>query len=266
MLTLINIICIFNIPTVSINRRSVFLLRRIEMYISKDGDIRKQELLDAAFELFCENGYDKTSVNSIIEKVGVSKGAFYYYFKSKKEVMDTLIIQEVEKLIPPIQALADNDTMTAVEKMNELVNIAQSFRINNAEKHKSIHEMLYLHEDRESEKRMLREMEEKVSPHYTKIIEQGIKEGTIHTDYPDLFTDFIFAMRGSLSEYLTQFYMNPETIKDNIDLIQRKAEFFTDCVERVLGMEKGTIQFVDLLVKQVDAIYKIYINKTKNNK
>jgi len=56
------------------------------MRISKDGDIRKQELLDAALQLFYEKGYEKTSVNDIIEKVGVSKGAFYYYFKSKEEV------------------------------------------------------------------------------------------------------------------------------------------------------------------------------------
>ena len=58
--------------------------------ISKDYDVRKQEFLDAAQKLFYEQGYDQTSVNTIIDAVGVSKGTFYHYFKSKEDLLDAL--------------------------------------------------------------------------------------------------------------------------------------------------------------------------------
>ena len=38
----------------------------------------KQEILDAAWELFDKNGYEKTTVNDIIKKANTSKGGFYY--------------------------------------------------------------------------------------------------------------------------------------------------------------------------------------------
>ena len=44
----------------------------------------KQEILDAAWELFDKNGYEKTTVNDIIKKANTSKGGFYYYFKAKE--------------------------------------------------------------------------------------------------------------------------------------------------------------------------------------
>ena len=42
--------------------------------------------MSAAAELFVRDGYEKTSVNGIVEKAGCSVGAFYGHFKSKQEL------------------------------------------------------------------------------------------------------------------------------------------------------------------------------------
>ena len=49
--------------------------------IKKGAELR-QKIIDTAWELFYENGYENTTVNDIIRKVGTSKGGFYYYFKA----------------------------------------------------------------------------------------------------------------------------------------------------------------------------------------
>lgn len=54
--------------------------------ISKSPQERKIEILQAALELFIANGYEATSVGDIVNKVGVAKGLFYYYFASKEEL------------------------------------------------------------------------------------------------------------------------------------------------------------------------------------
>ena len=48
----------------------------------KEPEVRKNELLDAAQKLFVEKGYAKTTVTDILNVYGLSKGVFYYYFKS----------------------------------------------------------------------------------------------------------------------------------------------------------------------------------------
>lgn len=50
----------------------------------------KSRIVDAAWELFYEKGYDNTTVEDIIRLSETSKGSFYYYFGSKDSLLDTL--------------------------------------------------------------------------------------------------------------------------------------------------------------------------------
>ena len=55
----------------------------------------KEILMDAAIEVFSQNGFHAANVDDIVQKAGCSKGTFYYYFESKEalviEIMDTAI-------------------------------------------------------------------------------------------------------------------------------------------------------------------------------
>ena len=52
-----------------------------------DGTPVPQRLLAAATRLFAERGYDRTSVQEIVEAAGVTKGALYHYFGSKDDLL-----------------------------------------------------------------------------------------------------------------------------------------------------------------------------------
>ena len=51
----------------------------------------RQDILDVAAELFIEQGYDRTSLRAIAERVGVTKAALYYHFASKEALLEALI-------------------------------------------------------------------------------------------------------------------------------------------------------------------------------
>ncbi|MCI8624021.1 MAG: TetR/AcrR family transcriptional regulator [Provencibacterium sp.] len=61
------------------------------MRITKKPVERREEIVQAARELFSVNGFVKTTVNDIAQKIGIAKGLFYYYFKNKDEVMTAVI-------------------------------------------------------------------------------------------------------------------------------------------------------------------------------
>lgn len=54
------------------------------------GQERRDQLLDAAAELFSERGYQETRIVDICKAAGVAKGLFYWYFESKEEVFRQL--------------------------------------------------------------------------------------------------------------------------------------------------------------------------------
>ena len=56
----------------------------------KDTEVRRSEFIDAAEKLFRENGIVDTTVNSIVKELDVAQGLFYYYFKSKDDVIEAI--------------------------------------------------------------------------------------------------------------------------------------------------------------------------------
>ncbi len=61
-------------------------------------EARRDEVLDAALELFTERGFADTRVEDIADKAGISKGTVYLYFDSKEALMKGLI----DRAISPI--------------------------------------------------------------------------------------------------------------------------------------------------------------------
>ncbi len=72
------------------------------MRISKSPQERKTEIIEAALELFLENGYEGTSVSMIVSRVGVAQGLFYYYFKSKEDVFQSAMEHYTDHLVEDI--------------------------------------------------------------------------------------------------------------------------------------------------------------------
>ena len=48
---------------------------------------RKDQILDAASEVFAEKGLHESRMDDIVAKSGLSKGALYWYFKSKDDIL-----------------------------------------------------------------------------------------------------------------------------------------------------------------------------------
>ena len=56
--------------------------------ISKEPDVRRQELMDIGFELYMKNGMKGFGIKDVVNHAGVATGLFYYYFKSKENFVD----------------------------------------------------------------------------------------------------------------------------------------------------------------------------------
>lgn len=62
---------------------------------------RRERIIGAAWKLFREKGFAEATINDIINEAGISKGTFYYYFRSKDDLLDTLseiLDREYERL------------------------------------------------------------------------------------------------------------------------------------------------------------------------
>lgn len=61
--------------------------------------LKLNSMLDAAFQLFTDQGLTKTSISDIVNRSGVAKGTFYLYFKDKYDIRNKLVAHESRKLL-----------------------------------------------------------------------------------------------------------------------------------------------------------------------
>lgn len=75
----------------------------------------KGKIINAAWDLFYEQGYDDTTIEEIIEKSGTSKGSFYHYFEGKDALLGSLAYIFDEEYARLKESFPEN--MSAIDKL-----------------------------------------------------------------------------------------------------------------------------------------------------
>ena len=86
--------------------------------------IKKQLIMEKALELFAKQGFEATSVQQITEHCGISKGAFYLSFKSKDELIITMIDHFMTQFISDIDYIVKNSKNEDVFYLNFIINLS----------------------------------------------------------------------------------------------------------------------------------------------
>ena len=190
---------------------------------------RRDVIIDTAESLFIGKGFNNTSVDEIVNKLGVAKGTFYYYFKSKEEILDELINRYLKNIKTIADQIVLKDELNAPDKIMLLFKQISKY----GSSRKNIFD--YLH--KESNAQLHIKYEKKsfplLIPSFVTLIEQGIKEGVFNTRYPE---EAAFAILG-LNDNL---FGKKKIIKKQIKKLQEQAAIFFDFLERILGAKTGT--------------------------
>lgn len=82
-------------------------------------DQRREQILTAALDVVVEKGYEKSRMDDIVRVSGLSKGAIYWYYKSKKEVYLSLVNHWVFKYSATLNLIVEDD-LTASDQLRAL--------------------------------------------------------------------------------------------------------------------------------------------------
>ncbi|MFC6065813.1 TetR/AcrR family transcriptional regulator [Streptomyces ochraceiscleroticus] len=180
-----------------------------------------QRLLATATRLFAEQGYDRTSVQEIVEAAGVTKGALYHYFGSKDdllhEVYGRVLRLQQERLdrfagadAPVEQRLRDaaaDVVVTTIENLDDTKIFFRSMHQLSPEKDKQVR----------AERRRYHER-------FRALIEEGQRTGVFTTEVPaDLIVDYHFGSVHHLGTWYREGGpLTPREVADHLaDLLLR---------------------------------------------
>ena len=79
-------------------------------------EVTRQRILDAAKKLFAQKGYERTTIQDILDELeDLSKGAIYHHFKNKEAMLHALIDSDNERLLP--QANQEDGSRNGLQKL-----------------------------------------------------------------------------------------------------------------------------------------------------
>ncbi len=208
----------------------------------KKPEVRRHEILDAAQDFFFQKGYENTTIQDIIDKLGIAKGTFYHYFDSKATMLDALTTRTTDEINSQFSAITESE-QNAIEKLNGVFRAGAAFKIANIEVFLVMLKVLYRDENIIMRTRMFRRIAKRTGPLFAAIIRQGITEGLFNTPDPDEIGDILIKIAQSLNEKICELILDrTKTPEQLCTIIERKTRLFETIIERILDAPEDSIE------------------------
>ena len=191
------------------------------MATNKHPEETVQLILDAAYRLFMEKGYERTSIQDIIDQLGgLSKGAIYHHFKSKEDILIAVSDRMTAESNHMLAAIRDRSDLCGKEKLKTIFKES----INRPVQNDIFTVVPNFHNNPRLLFSLLHETIEEVAPNYLlPIIKEGISDGSIQTDYPEQLAEMILLV--------ANVWMNPMIFDDSEEESYRKMMIFRQMLQ-----------------------------------
>ncbi len=198
--------------------------------ITKDPEVRRNELMDVAEQLFAEKGYDRTSPSDIIRKSGVAQGTFYYYFKSRDDLIRAIIARYLARYNDYVARVAADPGLNAPEKVRKIMGELWDLSVRKAR----LKEQICEEPDISGHKDYRQHVREHILPLMQQVIRQGVEEGSFKVEFPEEAAEHVVVISKHLHEELKR--------EDDPAVRARKIEATWSAMEKLLGARKGTFR------------------------
>ncbi|MEG1567773.1 MAG: TetR/AcrR family transcriptional regulator [Anaerovoracaceae bacterium] len=201
----------------------------------------QRKIIEESLKLFMEKGYEETTIQDIINAVGMSKGAIYHYFKSKEDIFDAIWSTCFDEN-NVYDSIFNDKTQTGLAKVENVFVL----NLQDTSKQKVDKFALPYIKNPKFLARSLKITYETSTQFLQSLIEQGIEDGSIKTKYPS-------ELASSLS-LLTNFWINPAVYEGTKEEVLKRCEFLCDLTEN-LGLSMNRQKILTALGSYLEAVF-----------
>ena len=201
----------------------------------------KDVIINTAARLFSVHGYENTSVQEIIDTVGVSKGAFYHHFSSKDDILEAIAITYVSDGLELTESVLRDSTMAGIRKLNHLFVALQQFKSRNAETRAVVHRALDGNQNLKMEKLITGRLRARMVPLLTAVLDEARTLGELTITDTREMAELLFVV---LSRFKTALR---ELVQLGVDreTAATKIAFYQRAICSLLELPAGSINMIE---------------------
>ncbi|MFC7322579.1 TetR/AcrR family transcriptional regulator [Halobacillus campisalis] len=184
---------------------------------------KQAKILEAAIEIFAEKGYAATSTSEIAKKAGVAEGTIFRHYKTKKELLISIVTPGIIKLTVPffadqfVSEVFKERSESYEQLLRKIIRNRFEFVQKNVPLLKIIIQEMAFHEELKQSFQSI--FIKKIFPKFDEAVTQFKKDGLI-VDYPSS-SIIRFTMTTIIGFIITRFLILPEAEWDDDEEIDR---------------------------------------------
>jgi len=224
----------------------------------KAHDERRNEILDVAWELLTSRGYERTTVAVIIEKIGIAKGTFYHYFRSKEQVLDAVADRMSAQPLAELEVVVADESLDAAAKLDRVLEVARRSRLRRIYSVLEVARVLYRDENLVIRHKIGERVAELMQPVLRSVIQQGLAEGCFEVAAEEEAARLIWAVSSIFADHQMRTMLSAEPVVQRVDEMMRRAELVAQSLERMLCARAGSLsrpsrELLERFVRAADA-------------
>ena len=207
--------------------------------------VRRDAFIDAAQRLITQKGYERTSVQDVLDDLEVSRGAFYHYFESKERLLEAVIDRMVDDGLASLTRVIDDTGLSALRKFEGVFTSLQSFKAARKDLVLAILQVWISDENAIVREKYRRTAVARLAPMLSKIIEQGNREGEFQAAFTEYTATALVGLMTGFGEVATDLFLARQEKRVSFEEVERAVAANTDACERILGIPTGSLTLID---------------------
>jgi AcrR family transcriptional regulator len=207
--------------------------------------VRRDAFIDAAQRLIQRDGWERSSIQDVLDEAGTSRGAFYHYFDSKAALLEAVVERMVDGGIARIGPRVSQPGVSALEKFHALFSDIAQYKAEHRELILGFLRVWDSDENAVVREHFRRSMVRRLHPLLTVIVHQGVVEGSFSVRSPEATSRVVISTLQGLNEDITDLFLRLDAGEVELEDLAQRLMAYEEAFERVLGCTPGTIRLTD---------------------
>jgi AcrR family transcriptional regulator len=207
--------------------------------------VRRDVFIDAAQALIQTRGYERFSLQDVLDATATSKGAFYHYFDSKDGLVDAVVDRMADQASRRVGPILDDPSLTATQKLMALFGGIAQWKAEQKDLVLGVMRVWLSDDNAIVRDKLKRLASERQLPWLERIVRQGIAEGSFTSSAPDYLARVLVTLIQGMGEVAMELWVGRQDGSVTFAEVKRTFDAYLKAFERIVGVRPGSLQFLD---------------------
>jgi AcrR family transcriptional regulator len=201
-------------------------------------------LIDCAQRLFLQKGYERTTINDVIEAAALSKGAFYHHFRAKEDLLEAIAARFARQAVEQTAAVQGDGSLGALQRLNLLLAMSREWKGEHLPELRAMFTTLLRPDNTVLYHRIVGAVFAAMAPTLSAVIEAGQADGSFDVADATIAAEALLWLGEGRRRLVIQALEVAESgdVEGGANLLLKRLRAEESMIDRILGLPAGSIQ------------------------